>query len=44
MDKKSFKSVVPGDAGDAMAPPDFGKSVNPISTRGGGGADYAPQK
>ena len=37
MDKKSFKSVVPGDAGDAMAPPDFGKSVSPISTRGGGG-------
>ena len=26
--------VVPGCAGCAMANPDFGKSVNPISTRG----------
>ena len=26
-------------AGGAAAPPDFGRSVNPISTRGG--ADYA---
>ena len=30
--------VVPVDAGGAMAPPDFGRSVNPISTRG---TDYA---
>ena len=28
----SIKSVVPG---GAMAPPDFGRSVNPISTKGG---------
>ena len=34
-----FRPVVPGGAGGAMAPPDFGRSVNPISTRGG--ADYA---
>ena len=27
-----YRGVVPG---DAMAPPDFGRSVNPISTRGG---------
>ena len=27
--------VVPGDAGGAMAPPDFGRSVTPISTKGG---------
>ena len=27
-------------AGDAIAPPDFGRSGNPIST-GGGGTDYA---
>ena len=33
------RPVVPGGAGGAMAPPDFDKSVNPISTRG---ADYAP--
>ena len=26
--------VVPGSAGDAMAPPDFGRTVNPISTKG----------
>ena len=28
-----YRGVVPGGAGDAMAPPDFGRSVNPISTR-----------
>ena len=33
-----FRGVVPGGAGGAMAPPDFGRSVNPISTRG---TDYA---
>ena len=27
--------VIPGDAGGAMAPPDFVRSVNPISIRGG---------
>ena len=27
--------VVPEGAGDAMAPPDFGRTVNPISTKGG---------
>ena len=27
-----FSGVVPGGAGDAMVPPDFGRSVNPIST------------
>ena len=32
------RPVVPGCAGCAMAHPDFGRSVNPISTRG---ADYA---
>ena len=32
------RGVVPGGAGGAMAPPDFGRSVNPISTRG---RDYA---
>jgi hypothetical protein len=34
--KNSYKqsAVVPGDAGGAMAPPDFGRSVNPISTKG----------
>ena len=32
------RDVVPGGAGGAMAPPDFGRSVNPISTRG---TDYA---
>ena len=31
--------VVPGGARGAMAPPNFGISVNPISTRG---VDYAP--
>ena len=34
--------VVPGGVGGAMAPLDFGRSVNPISTKGGG-ADYAHQ-
>ena len=29
------KGVIPGGAGGAMAPPDFGRSVNPISTKGG---------
>ena len=29
-----FRGVVPGGAGGAMAPPDFGRSVNPISIRG----------
>ena len=28
------RGVVPGGAGGAMAPPDFGRTVNPISTRG----------
>ena len=36
VDKKS-RPVVPGCAGCAMAHPDFGRSVNPISTRG---SDY----
>ena len=30
--------------GRACASPDFGTSVNPISTRGRGGADYSPQQ
>ena len=30
-----YRGVVIGGAGGAMAPPDFGRSVNPISTRGG---------
>ena len=34
----SVRGVVPGGAGCAMAHPDFGRSVNPISTRG---TDYA---
>ena len=29
------RGVVPVGAGGAMAPPDFSRSVNPISTRGG---------
>ena len=29
------RPVVPGSAGGAMVPPDFGRSVNPISTKGG---------
>ena len=33
-----YRGVVPGGAGDVMTPPDFGRSVNPISTRG---TDYA---
>ena len=33
-----YRAVVPGCAGCAMAHPDFGRSVNPISTRG---TDYA---
>ena len=33
-----FRGVVSEGAGGAMAPPDFGRSVNPISTRG---TDYA---
>ena len=32
-----FRGVVPRGAGGAMALPDFGRSVNPVSTRG---ADY----
>ena len=28
------RGVVPGGAGSAMAPTDFGRSVNPISTSG----------
>ena len=32
------RGVVPGGAGGAMALPDFGRSVNPISTKG---TDYA---
>ena len=32
------RGVVPGGAVGAMTPPDFGRSVNPISTRG---TDYA---
>ena len=31
----AIRPVVPGGAGDAMAPPDFGRLVNPISTKGG---------
>ena len=30
-----YRPVVPGCAGCAMAHPDFGRSVNPISTKGG---------
>ena len=30
------RHVVPGGAGDAMAPPDYGRSFNPIPTGGGG--------
>ena len=30
----NVRPVVPGCAGCAMAHPDFGRSVNPISTRG----------
>ena len=35
-----IRPVVPGGARGAMAPPDFGRSVNPISTKG---ADHADQ-
>ena len=31
----AFRGVVPGGSGGAMTPPDFGRSVNPISTRKG---------
>ena len=34
------RGVLPVGAGGTMAPPDFGRSVNPISTKG---ADYAHQ-
>ena len=30
----NFRPVVPRCAGGTMAPPDFGRSVNPISTKG----------
>ena len=30
-----YRPVVPGGAGGAMAPPDFGRPVNPISAKGG---------
>ena len=33
----AFRGVVPGGSGGAMTPPDFGRSVNPISTRPGSG-------
>ena len=36
------RGVVPGGAVGAIAPPHFGRSLNPISTRGVGG-DYAHQ-
>ena len=29
-----YRPVVPGGAGGAMAPPDFGRSVNLVSNRG----------
>ena len=38
IDDNQPRGVVPEGAGDAMAPPAFGRSVNPISTRG---TDYA---
>ena len=31
----TYRPVVPGAAVGAMAPPDFGRSINPISTKGG---------
>ena len=37
----NVRPVFPGGAGDAMAPPDYGRSFNPISTKGG---DYAHQE
>ena len=30
-----IRGVYPGGAGGAIAPPDFGRSVNPISIKGG---------
>ena len=33
--QNNIRPVVPGGAGGAMAPPDFGRLVNPISTKGG---------
>ena len=30
-----IRPVVPGGAGGTMAPPDFGRLVNPVSTKGG---------
>jgi hypothetical protein len=33
-----FRGVIPGGAGGSMAPPDFGRAVNPISTREAGNA------
>ena len=30
-----LRAVVSGDAGGALAPPEFGSSVNPIPIRGG---------
>ena len=38
----SSRPVVPGGAGGVMAPPIFGASVNPISTRKGGGQIMPP--
>ena len=38
--KAIYSAVVRGGAGGALAPPEFGSSVNPIPTKGGG-ADYA---
>ena len=34
-DLVNLRGVIPGGAGGAMAHPDFGRSVNPISTRDG---------
>ena len=37
----AFSGVVPGGAGDdAMTPPDFGRSVNPISSKKGGHCEF----
>ena len=33
--EEPVRPAVPGGAGDSIAPPDFGRSVNPISTKGG---------
>ena len=35
---RMYRGVDPGGAGGAMAPPDFGRSVKPFSTKG---TDYA---